>query len=101
MHSSPIPASPSMGHIPPSAVKPGTGARRRVSPSYSLIPPDSPHHATRSPPASKQNSLRSKEVDEVQSQVHVELKKYHEDEEDWDVAFEKEGTLSELLSRML
>jgi hypothetical protein len=35
-------------------------------------------------------------VPEEQDQVNVELQKYQEDEEDWDMEFEREGVFGEL-----
>jgi hypothetical protein len=69
-------------------------ARRKVSPSLML--PSSPHRSPRSPPASRQNSLRGSALTEEQAQVDVELQKYQEDEEDWDVDFEREGAFGKL-----
>lgn len=69
-------------------------ARRKVSPNLTL--PPSPHRSPRSPPASRQNSLRGNLIPEDQAQVDVELLKYQEDEEDWGLDFEREGAFGKL-----
>lgn len=67
-----------------------------MSPNLAL--PSSPHGSQRSPSASRQDSLRGNSLTEDQAQVDVELQKYQEDEEDWDVDFEREGAFGKLSS---
>lgn len=85
-HSTPLLAQPPPAASASTSVPFGsTPSRRRVSPN--LGPPQSPRVPARSPPPSRQNSVRANPPNEVD----VELQKYQEDEDDWDDMFVEGG----------